>query len=170
MLVMHINPFNQNQLPDNTYLCLTTTYQSDFASLQELFNNQSSPRFYPFRGIPDLVFTIRRTSSTSASSAVHVVEDEYEFIELNHGGRLSLPREHPVNLPGAAAQVIGELYVLATAKILKGVINDDKVTKKFKCKGVLVKRKDQMTLYTLKMLMLQVSTRLHFLLAIKICI
>ena len=52
-------------------------------------------------------------------------------------------------LPGAAAQVIGALYVLATAKILKGIINDDRVPEKFKCKGLLIKRKDQMTLYTL---------------------
>jgi len=139
----------RGHLPDNVSLRLTTsTYEQKFASLQELFSSHSSPCFYIFRGIPDLIFSTKRVSVISATAAVHVYEEEYEFVEVKHGGRLPVLRDRPVNLPNAAAQVVGGLHFLATAKIVKGVMKGN-IPTNFKVKGLLLKHKDQMTLYSL---------------------
>lgn len=147
-------------LPTNTLPRLTRIYQNDFGALQEVFSGQTAPIYYMFRGIPDVVFTTKKTASTdgttasidgtSSASTLFVVDDiyEYDFIELKHGGCLPVPRDRPTSLPGAAAQVIGALHALAVAKLLRKIIGQNVIPTEIKCKGLLVKRKDQMILFT----------------------
>jgi len=95
--------------------------------LQELFSSHSSPCFYIFRGVPDLIFSSKRVSASSAAAAaVHV----YEEYKVKHGGCLLVLRECPVNLPNVAAQIVGGLHFLATVKIVKG-----NILMNFKIKG-----------------------------------
>ena len=84
-----------------------------------------------------------------------------EFIEVKHGGRLPASKDRCANLPNAASQVVGGLHFLATAKIVKEVMKgsgDIRLPICFKIKGLLVKRKDQMTLYTVDVNLASVSS------------
>ena len=131
----------KNHLPDYTSVRFSHAYQYNFAGFQELLSHQTSPSFYIFRGVPDLVFTTRKTMSVSTSASLHMDDDEFESVEVKHGDHLSTSREKPSGLPNAAAQVVGTLHMLAASRVIRAV-QKNTVPSQVKCKGLLLKRKD----------------------------
>ena len=124
-----------NKLPVNVFLRKSYAYRTNFGALQEIYSCQSSPGFFYFCGAPDLIFTTKKSSV-----AMHVWDEE--------DTDMPIPRERILNLPNAAAQVIGGLHFLAASKVIKGVMNRD-VPDQLICRALLFKRKDQITLYTI---------------------
>ena len=92
---------------------------------------------YFFHGAPELLFTKKHTPSASSSSdggPMHVFDD-FELFEPE--------------LPHVATQVIGSLHFLAVAKIIKSLKLTCTIPNEVKCKGLLLKRKDQMIMSTM---------------------
>ena len=109
-----------NNLPCNVFLRKSYAYSTNFGPLQEIYSHQPSPEFFYFRGAPDLIFATKRSSA-----AMHVWDEEdIDIVEFKHSN-LSIPRERVLNLPNAAAQVIGGLHFLAASKVIKGAISSD---------------------------------------------
>ena len=105
------------------------TYSTNFGALQEIYSYQPSPEFFYFRGAPDLIFT-----SKKSSAAMHVWDEEDTDIFDSY---LPIPRERVLNLPNAAAQVIGGLHFLSASKVIKGAMNSD-VPGQLTCRAILL--------------------------------
>lgn len=60
---------------------------------------------------------------------------------------LPVSRDHLIGVPNAAAQLIGAMHFLAAAKLIRSIIDGHSLTD-LTCKGLLLKRKDQLFLYT----------------------
>ena len=102
----------------------------------------SSPKFYYFRAVPDLMFT-KRTDASVAESVVYVCDDT-DLLEIKTGGRLQYTKQS--DIPKAFAQMVGGLHFIATAKAIKAL----KIPKEVSSNGLLVNKKDGMTFFTLK--------------------
>ena len=131
----------KDQLPSNVYLRKSYAYGTNFPALQEIYSLQPSPVFFYFRGAPDFIFTTKKSSGS-----VCMYEDD--IVELKHD-KLPVPKDRVLNLPNAVAQLIGGLHFLAVAKVTRCIMDRSEVPEEFYCRGILIKRKDQMTLYTL---------------------
>ena len=62
---------------------------------------------------------------------------------------LPMPRDMPSGLPNVAGQVAGALHMLAASRVIRGVMKSGTPPSLVTCKALLIKREDQMMLYTI---------------------
>jgi len=84
----------------------------------------------------------------ASDASLLLSDDDIELFDLKQG-YLSMPKESVAGLPNVAGQVFSGLHFLSVAKVLKSVMTHRKIPEIMKSRGVLVKRKDSMSLYTL---------------------
>ena len=105
------------------------------------------------KGTPDFVLVRKDADSrdvTATASSVHVCrDDELSVVEIKHPGHLTMPRHSSVNMPHAFALMMGGLHLVAACRVLRSAING-KILSKVICKGLLIKRKDKITTFTIK--------------------
>ena len=140
----------KTNLPRGVHVKPSYNYANNhsFSALQQQFSFSTATSVYFFRGAPDLVFIKKKTSDAS----VLVSEDtevEAELLELKQGYS-TMPRNASAvaNYPNVAGQVIAGLHFLTVAKVLKSIATNKGVPRQVKSRGLLVKRKDTMSLYT----------------------
>lgn len=82
--------------------------------------------------------------------------EDIELFDLKQGNS-SMPKVSLVDLPNVAGQVFAGLHLLSVTKVLKSIMTDNKIPASVESKGLLVKRKDAMSLFTFKANISQVS-------------
>ena len=141
-------------------ICVRPSYlyasNYNFPSLQQQISSCPASSIYLFRGVPDLLFTKKKT----VEAASLLTFDEVEEVDLKEE-KLSFPKNtRNVSLPNVAGQMIAGLHFLAVAKTLKRINSTNTIPSEVKSKGLLVKRKDAMWLYTLNVAINEVGLAL----------
>ena len=131
-------------------ICVRPSYlyasNYNFPALQQQISSCPASSIYLFKGAPDLLFTKKKTAE---AASLLTSDEEVELLDLKEE-KLSFPKiTRNVNLPNVAGQMIAGLHFLAVAKTLKYINSTNTVPSEVKSKGLLVKRKDAMWLYTL---------------------
>ena len=129
----------KEKMPANIQINPSYKFARNFQSLQEIYST-SSPKFYYFCAVPDLMFT-KRTDASVAESVVYVCDDT-DLLEIKTGGRLQYTKQS--DIPKAFAQMVGGLHFIATAKAIKALKNRT-IPKEVSSNGLLVNKKDGMT-------------------------
>ena len=115
-----------------------------FPSFQQQISSCPVSGVYPFKGAPDLLFTKRREAADVSLLMAH----EIELFDLKQG-YLTMPKVSVSGLPNVAGQIIAGLHFLTVAKIMRSIMVDNKVPENVRSRGLLVKRKDTMSLFSL---------------------
>lgn len=119
---------------------------NSFLTLQQQLSTCSAPGVYQFRGAPDLPFIKKLTDTSLLISD----DGEAELLELKQDYLpMSKNTSAAANYPNIAGQVVAGLHFLTVAKMLKSTATNKGVPNQVKSRGLLVKRKDAMFLYTL---------------------
>ena len=95
------------------------------------------------------MFIKEKATDTSVPVSDNSEAELAELLELKQG-YLTMPRNASAaaNYPNVAGQVIAGLHFLTVTKILKSISTNKGVPKQVKSRGLLVRRKDGMSLYT----------------------
>ena len=121
---------------------------NNFPTLQQQLSCCSASNVYYFKGAPDLLFLKKK--ATDASLLISDGDDdEVQLFDLKQG-YLPVPKAASIDLPNVAGQVFAGLHFLTITKIMKSICGGKGVPKNVKSKGLLLKRKDAMWLYTLE--------------------
>lgn len=136
----------ENNVPDSVKIIPSYQYKTRVISLvQKLSASTISPFF--LKGVPDLVL-IKKTTTSGELSGIHVYDEEPNLIEIKPG-HLTMPRQPGIAIPHAFAQMMGGLHFVAACKVMRCIVKGN-VPAKVLCKGLLIKRKDKITLFKLE--------------------